>query len=131
MRASGAPPVVPTKYTLVRNVGSLLLRLGNSCRKNRDDLPLMSLTRRCMPKCGSTLTVPLNVIWQDFQCFDFCLVLLAGLPDNFLQTGFNRPDQHLSSLVGTPHHMVVACKQHVPVAPIFLNHCSSILRWTI
>src|SRR5215469_6843212 len=73
----------------------------------------------------------MNMIGHDFQFFYFCTVFLAGLPDNFLQTAFNRPDQPLSSLCGTPDHRVVARKKHVPVAPTCLNHCSSLLRWTI
>src|ERR1035437_1832969 len=50
------PPTVATKYELVHSVGSRDRKEGNSWRSSRDDLPLIVLTRRWMPYCGSQVT---------------------------------------------------------------------------
>ena len=44
--AKGAPPTVLIKYEFVQSVGSFLLSIGNSCRRQREDRPLIAFTTR-------------------------------------------------------------------------------------
>jgi hypothetical protein len=75
-----------------------------------------------MPNCGSTLTVPLHLIGQDFPFPDLCLMFLAHLPDDFLQAGFEGLHQNLPPIFRTPNHMGVASVEYVPVAFAGLDH---------
>ena len=52
--SSGAPPTVETKYELVQSVGRRDFNDGNSDRKACEEAPLICLTARLIPYCGST-----------------------------------------------------------------------------
>ena len=50
----GAPPTVETKYELVQSVGRRDFNDENSDRKACEEAPLICLTARLIPYCGST-----------------------------------------------------------------------------
>ena len=119
---SCAPPVVPTQYEFVHRVGSFRVSAGNSWRRKREERPLITFTSRWMPNGGSTLTVPLHLIGQDFPFLDLGLMFLAHLPDDCLQAGFEGLHQNLPPIFRTPNHMGVASGEYVPVAFAGLDH---------
>ncbi len=116
MMARGAPPVAAQKYEFVHNVGNFHFSTGNSWRKSREDRPLTSFISRWMPNCGSTLTVPLNMVVHDFEFFNLGVVFCTDFANDLFQPLINRRHKHLPPVFGTPDHMIVTGIAHVPVA---------------
>jgi hypothetical protein len=75
-----------------------------------------------MPNRGSTLTVPLNVIGDDFQSLDRCLLFLAHVPDDGFQAGFDGLNQRPPPTIRTLKHLVAARVTDVPGACVGLDH---------
>lgn len=64
----------------------------------------------------------MDMVGQHFQFRNLGLLLLANLTDDLLQPCLNRLHQDFSPLFGTPDHMLVAGREHVPVALVCLAY---------
>ncbi len=67
-----------------------------------------------------------HLIGQDFQFFDVSLMLLAHLDDDLSQPAFKRLHEHLSPILWTPDHMIMARIVHILIASVCLAHRISI-----
>jgi hypothetical protein len=116
MTERGASPVVAQKYEFVHNVGNFCFSTGNPWRKSREERPLTSLISRWMPNCGSTLTVPLDMIEQHFEFLNLGSVFFADRANDLFQPLINRRHEHFPPVFGTPDHMIVTGIEHVSIA---------------
>jgi hypothetical protein len=115
--ANGAPPTVETKKLLVQSVGRQDFNQGNSCRGNREDRPLIALTARCTPNCGSTSSRMRT--WSGMTSLSSNrLSVFGNLSDNLLEPLISASNQDRASVFRAKHHVVLARKNNLPVRSI-------------
>lgn len=105
---NGAPPTVDTKYEFVHNVGSRLFSHGYSSRNNRDDLPLIRRTARCIPVLGVHLDEQMHMVGHDLHLDQLRMYLGACLADDVLQPSVDPVHQDGATVFRTPYHVVFA-----------------------
>ncbi len=64
----------------------------------------------------------MHLIGRDVQLHDLCLMFLAHLSNDVLQSFCDALDEHFAPLCGTADHMRVAGREHVPVALVCRAH---------
>jgi len=73
----GTPPVVETKYAFVHKVGNVRLRLANTRAQESRRTSFDQLHQPMDPVLRVHIHKQVDVIGQDFEFFDVCLMLLA------------------------------------------------------
>src|SRR5947209_18718876 len=112
----GMSRVVAHNYAFVHQDGNCHFSTGHSWRKTREERPLTSFISRWMPNGGSTRTVLLDMLGHDFECLQLGVVFFADLATALVQPLIQRRNAHLPRVCGTPDHLRVTGREHVPVA---------------
>src|SRR5260221_11269537 len=60
----------------------------------------------------------MHLIGRDVQLHDLCLMFLAHLSNDVLQSFCDALDEHFAPLCGTADHMRVAGRENAPAAPV-------------
>jgi hypothetical protein len=123
---SGASPVVLTKYEFVHKVGNFRFNPGNSWRKKTRRTAFHQLHQAMNAKLGVYIHEKMHMSRHHFECFDLCLVLFTDLTNDLFEPLINGRHQHLSPLVRTPDHLIMAGIEHISVAFVasFIHRCS-------
>jgi hypothetical protein len=78
---------------------------------------LHELDQPVYPKLGITADQQVNVIGHDFHFYQLLSPFLHVFSQEDFQACINPIHEHFAPVLGTPHHMIVAIRDNISVAP--------------